>query len=635
MEDLRIEERLNGKINLSLNSFEKVNLLKENLMCELKDIFTRVSFLNLPPYIIQESEQELYEVHIINKFHESCKIVNKKESKYLDYIFSKNTLFFLEDGFAVDFKDLDSEPILVVFGSVQDEEFYQKASDVYFLDTTTHLNNFYTSFYSCEYKVNNNLKCIDIENLYISNDLTFSIYNLGYYDKVKFKIDNLYLDCEISSLNFECKFDIDTIHFINHPLLNFSFKGINVQNIDIPEGVEVLLFHDIYNVYTSEVTLPSTLKYIGDGCFRNSHIKKIDMSKMTNFGLGMLAFSGCNIQEIDLLDCAYIGPSCFTHSKIKHLDLNLYSKIAISAFSDMTNLLSVDYYKLDSGINFKSFDIDKYKQYEYEPDYEESMFEKASIKYGYDVSHFFSSYTGDSYSFPIDIFLNDYFLSEINIPINCLILEHGSIKGCKYGLKINGYKEIKVYDMNYTLLSISDMDIVYLIEKYYNNCYKSIEDCLDMSYAICEVYYNLEELVDIYDEDYKTKFSKSRKKRVYRAFDENFYNYLDEDGYPCVEFHEYDCIYGAIEAITSSILEIFPEYFDTFYTSNSGFMLGYNYHLLGNGYRKKLIAEIPALINAVIDNILFWGSKKNEEFKIYNKIIDDRKLHTFNYFRMQ
>lgn len=638
---MRVEKKINGEKNINLNSFEYIDSLKKSLFVELKDLFTRVSFLNSPPYIVQESKDNLYEVKIVNKFNESSRIYNINDSTYLDYYFSKNTLFFLSDGFAVDFKDLSSEPDLIVFGSLLEEEFYQKASDVIIIDNVNVFDNFYNSYYECEYKLNKNLSEIKIKNFYLNKLLDMSLYNKNGYNSVGFKISDLYLGSNIEQLEFPCSININTLHFKNDKILKYSFEGVYVENLDIPEGVEALYFNKILNVNCSKLILPSTLKYIGEGSFKNSNIKNIDTSKMTNFGLGMLAFSNSSVKKLDLLHCSYIGCSCFSHSNISKLELNLNTKIGASAFSSMEHLISVSY--IDLPLN--KFNINKYKKYEYDPNYENEIMKKASDKmdYKYDISHFYSEYVNNSYNFPIDLFHNDYFLSKIDIPVNSLILEHGSVKNCKYGLKITGYNEIKVYDIAYTLLATTNVDVFYSVSSYFEKYYyKDYNECLNLVSYICSMAYNMD-FEGFYNYKYKDK---KYNKLLFKLYDDiyeynKYYDYnldlIDEnligekDDMQIYAMEELESIHYTIEIVYKELLNSFYEYFDTF-DSSSAYMFGYNYNLIGK--KDKLVANLDNLIQIVIDDIVVGKVRNNEEIKKYGEDISFRKLHSVDTFSL-
>lgn len=125
---------------------------------------------------------------------------------------------------------------------------------------------------------------------------------------------------------------------------NIENKNNYSDNIVIPEGVKIVLSYAFgkarqygYFGYIGDLTLPSTLLYIGDG-----------------------AFSSCQIENVYInSNLEYIGYKAFESSTVKKVIFNGYSsvdEVMIEAFKGCGNLNEFDFTKINNKIFDRAFE---------------------------------------------------------------------------------------------------------------------------------------------------------------------------------------------------------------------------------------------------------------------------------------
>ncbi|MCH5165111.1 MAG: leucine-rich repeat protein [Clostridiales bacterium] len=128
-----------------------------------------------------------------------------------------------------------------------------------------------------------------------------------------------------------------------------------IEKVIIPEGVTTILDYAFTNCPNlKEVVLPSTVETISKYAFYqiidqdetseepvfNGKLEKINLENVKT--IGMLAFHGCMLEEVDLSHCTYIDSTAFMYcQQLKSIDLSRVGTVGGGAFAFCTSLTNV------------------------------------------------------------------------------------------------------------------------------------------------------------------------------------------------------------------------------------------------------------------------------------------------------
>ncbi|MDE7301205.1 MAG: leucine-rich repeat domain-containing protein [Clostridia bacterium] len=138
----------------------------------------------------------------------------------------------------------------------------------------------------------------------------------------------------------------------------------------IPEGIEELKYHAFYYTtfayevdddlnYTSELTLPSTLKTIGEEAFFGARLGTLIIPSTVE-SMGKNAFSTCTMQKVILNGVKEIGEGAFYRCpNLNEVSFSGVEKIGDSAFSECNSLESIEIGQGVKIIGNSAFDYSK------------------------------------------------------------------------------------------------------------------------------------------------------------------------------------------------------------------------------------------------------------------------------------
>ncbi len=184
------------------------------------------------------------------------------------------------------------------------------------------------------------------------------------------KLNNVVLPASVETIASQCFRDAQ----INN--LDLSQTGVSKitvncflntqvkQNMLLPQGVQELEHNAFDGLKCNNLTVPSTVETIGDGCFKNTQIKRLDLTGVEITKIPDYFFSGMSGIETLLLSQGYkeigenafegyscdtfvvpstveaLGDACFKNAQIRILDLSRteITEIPSYCFSEMTGV---------------------------------------------------------------------------------------------------------------------------------------------------------------------------------------------------------------------------------------------------------------------------------------------------------
>ncbi len=148
---------------------------------------------------------------------------------------------------------------------------------------------------------------------------------------------------ELKSVEIPATISIDKVKYKVKAIGDNAFSSCwNIKTLSLAEGIESIGNSSFWNIGVSELSLPSTLKSIGDNAFGYIYIKSLVIPEGVE-SIGNYAFQGSGIEKVEL-------PSTLT-------------SIGDFVFTRCSNLTSVTSYSTDpQNVNMNAFMIEKYDE---------------------------------------------------------------------------------------------------------------------------------------------------------------------------------------------------------------------------------------------------------------------------------